>query len=75
MKKNNFLGALIEESLRYGLIEEIEKLVQHKGDLSYLPVQPLYMAFKTMTPEKAALHLEKLDSFQRQAFLDIDLWQ
>ncbi len=74
MKKNNFLGALIEESLRYGQIEEIEKLVQHKNDLSNLPVQPLYMVFKTMTPEKAALHLDKLDSFQRQAFLDIDLW-
>jgi len=75
MKKYNFLGALIAESQRYDLIDEIEKLVQHKGNLSYLPVQPLYMAFKKMTPEKAAHYLEKLDTFQRQAFLDIDLWE
>ena len=72
--KNNFLGALIEESMQYGLIEEIEKLVQHNNSLSYLPVQPLYMAFKTMIPEKVGLYLEKLDADQRQAFLDIDLW-
>jgi hypothetical protein len=73
-KKNSFISHLIAEAQAYRTIEEIEKLVDSSGDLSAIPIQPLYMCLKSTSVDYLAGLLPRLSKSQRQALLDIDIW-
>ncbi len=75
IKKNTDpISMLILESDSYREFDQIEKLVDQKNDLSVLPVQPVYLALKTLPIEKVATLLPRFSKEQREVFLDIDLW-
>lgn len=69
------ITGLIHEADSYTSFDQIEKLVENKSDLSILPVQPVYLAIKTLPVEKVAELLPRFSKEQREIFLDIDLWQ
>lgn len=69
------ITSLILESDSYREFDQIEKLVENRHDLSVLPVQPVYLALKTLPIEKVAELLPRFSKEQREIFLDIDLWQ
>lgn len=71
----DFFFALFSEADSYRSLEVIEEMLEKSGDLSNIPIQPLYMVFKSQAPEKAAEWLPTLSTEQRQLFLDIDLWE
>lgn len=71
----NPLALILKEAEGYNSVEKLEMLVDQESDLSPLPLQPLYSALKGFDDEKMSLTLSKLSRKQRQAFLDIDLWQ
>lgn len=68
------ISSLIAESNSYTHFDQIERLVENKFDLSVLPVQPVYLALKTLPIEKVAELLPRFSKEQREIFLDIDLW-
>lgn len=68
------ITSLIAESNSYTHFDQIERLVENKYDLSVLPVQPVYLALKTLPIEKVAELLPRFSKEQREIFLDIDLW-
>lgn len=68
------ISSLIAESNSYTHFDQIERLVENKYDLSVLPVQPVYLALKTLPIEKVAELLPRFSKEQREVFLDIDLW-
>ena len=72
--KNIFQNLLHEAEALQGL-ERIEELVESGGPLNHVPLQPLYMALRQLTPEQVGPILPRLSEEQRQAFLDIDLWK
>ncbi|MBI2522442.1 MAG: hypothetical protein HYV97_18625 [Bdellovibrio sp.] len=72
--KNIFQNLLHEAEALQGL-EQIEKLVESGGPLIHVPIQPLYMAMRQLTPEQIGPILPRLSEEQRQAFLDMDLWK
>ena len=72
--KTDPLSLLIKESDAYTQLDQIEKYVEQSGDLSVLPVQPVYLALKKLPIEKVAEYLPKFSKEQREVFLDIDLW-
>ncbi|MCO4753132.1 MAG: hypothetical protein KC478_01555 [Bacteriovoracaceae bacterium] len=72
--KNNLLAKIIYESRSYKSFEDIEKLVETGLDLSNIPVQPLYVSLLSAPSEQVATILPKLSKDQRQALLDLDLW-
>ena len=73
--KKDVLSQLIQEAQSYRRFEDIEKLVEHSGDLSAVPLQPLFLALRATTKDHAALILPKLSQDQRQAMLDVDIWK
>ena len=73
--KKDLLSQLLYEAQAYKKFEDIEKLVEGGGDLSMIPVQPLYVSLQTTSKDQVANILPKLSSEQRQALRDIDLWQ
>ncbi|MBK25810.1 MAG: hypothetical protein CME70_17555 [Halobacteriovorax sp.] len=73
--KKDLLANLFSESSAYTNMDAIESLVNGGKDLSQIPVQPLYLAIKSLPMDKAGLYLEKMSTEQRQACLDLDLWQ
>jgi hypothetical protein len=73
--KKDVLSQLIQEAQSYRRFEDIEKLVEHSGDLSAVPLQPLFLALRATTKDYAAMVLPKLSQDQRQAMLDIDIWK
>ena len=70
----DLITALIKESEGYLQLNDIEKLVQEKDDLSNIPTQPLYTVVKSLPTEQVSTLLAKFSPEQRQAMLDIDLW-
>lgn len=68
------ITSLIQESDSYNSIDQIELYVENRGDLSPLPVQPVFLALKNLPIEKVAAMLPMFSKEQREAFLDIDLW-
>ncbi|MCP4912002.1 MAG: hypothetical protein GY909_02695 [Oligoflexia bacterium] len=74
-KRKHFLTPMMMESEAYTSMEMVESWIQEGGDLSLLPVQPLYLSLKTLPPNQAAQYLPKLNEEQRQMFLDLDLWE
>jgi hypothetical protein len=73
--KKDLLSQLLYEAQSYKKFEDIEKLVEGGGDLSMIPVQPLYVSLQNTSKDQISLILPKLSQEQRQALLDIDLWQ
>lgn len=68
------ITSLIQESDSYTNIDQIEVYVENTGDLSPLPVQPVFLAIKNLPVDKVAALLPRFSKEQREAFLDIDLW-
>lgn len=68
------ISGLIKEADAYTHFDQIEKLVEDKHDLSVLPIQPVYLAIKSLPIEKVAELLPRFSKEQRTTFLDIDLW-
>lgn len=68
------ITSLIQESDSYTNIDQIEVYVENTGDLSPLPVQPVFLALKNLPVDKVAALLPRFSKEQREAFLDIDLW-
>lgn len=73
--KKDLLSQLLYEAQAYKKFEDIEKLVERGGDLSQVPIQPIYVSLQNTSKDQVALILPKLSSEQRQALRDIDLWQ
>ena len=74
MTKKNLLSLLIEESKSYMGMDKIKHLIESGDDLRNIPVQPLYISFRSLPIESKTELLPQLSAEQRQAFLDIDLW-
>ncbi|MCK5072021.1 MAG: hypothetical protein KAQ98_01245 [Bacteriovoracaceae bacterium] len=74
-KCRDVIQTLLGEAQIYSDLEQIEKFVQEGRDLRHLPVQPLYMVMKKMPVETVAKSLDKFSQEQREAFLDLDLWE
>lgn len=72
--KKSIIHLLLKQSEAYDTIERIESLLENLDSLAPLPVQPLFMALKSTAPETVGKLLPRLSKSQRQAFLDIDLW-
>ncbi len=73
--KKDLLSQLLYEAQAYKKFEDIEKLVEGGGDLSQIPIQPIYVSLRNSSSDQVAQILPKLSSDQRQALRDIDLWQ
>ena len=73
--KKDLLSQLLYEAQAYKKFEDIEKLVEGGGDLSQIPIQPLYVSLQNTSKDQVAMILPKLSEEQRQALRDIDLWQ
>lgn len=71
----NLLQQILYEAKAYNTFEDIEKLVQYGGDLSVIPIQPLYVSLLTTSIDQVSEILPKLSKEQRQAFIDLDLWK
>lgn len=72
--KKNLLTNILYEAKSYNNFEDIERLVEKGMDLSNVPLQPLYVSLLQAPSEQLANVLPKLSSEQRQAILDLDLW-
>lgn len=72
--KNDIVSQLLSEAQSYRRFEDLERLVEKGGDLSALPVQPLFLALRATNKDLVASTLPRLSPEQRQALLDIDLW-
>tara|TARA_R110002072_G_scaffold64203_3_gene159524 strand:+ start:133895 stop:135583 length:1689 start_codon:yes stop_codon:yes gene_type:complete len=66
---------MMKESEAYTTMDIIESWIEKGGDLSLLPIQPLYLSLKSLPENQAAVYLERLNAEQRQLFLDLDLWE
>ncbi|PIK15426.1 DUF6178 family protein [Halobacteriovorax sp. JY17] len=77
MSKNgsNLITNILKEAESYTSFDIIESYIEAGQDLSNLPVQPLYVAIKSLPTETVANALEKFSPKQRQVFLDLDLWR
>jgi len=73
--KKDLLSQLLYEAQAYNKFEDIEKLVETGGDLSMIPIQPLFVSLQNTSKDHLAVILPKLSQDQRQALRDIDLWQ
>lgn len=76
MKQNGqaLISNILKEAESYSSLDIVESYIEKGADLSNLPVQPLYVAIKSLTPDKVAQALEKFSPKQREIFLDLDLW-
>ncbi|OUR97147.1 hypothetical protein A9Q84_12535 [Halobacteriovorax marinus] len=68
------ISNILKEAESYSSLDIIESYIEQGQDLSNLPVQPLYVAIKSLPPAKVAMALEKFSAEQRETFLDLDLW-
>ncbi|WP_372653086.1 DUF6178 family protein [Halobacteriovorax sp.] len=72
---SNLITNILNEAESYTSMDIIESYIEKGQDLSNLPVQPLYVAIKSLPTETVAAALEKFSPKQRQVFLDLDLWK
>lgn len=72
--KKNLLAKILYEAKSYNNFEDIEKLVEKGMDLANIPLQPLYVSLLSAPSSQVANVLSKLSGEQRQALLDLDLW-
>jgi len=71
----DIIKGLLAESQIYTTIEDLEKYIDSGNDLSALAVQPLYLIVRNLSPEIIASYLPSFSKEQREAFLDLDLWE
>ena len=74
-KGRDIIKGLLAEAQAYTSIDDLEKYVESGKDLSALPVQPLYMVIRSLSPDIVAHYLPRFSKEQREAFLDLDLWE
>ena len=74
MAKKNLIHLLVEESKSYIGIDKIVSLIEDGSELNNIPMHPLYMSIRSLPIEQKGLLLPRLSKEQRQALLDIDLW-
>jgi hypothetical protein len=72
--KTAFLQNMVQESSSYASMDLIESLVEKGLTLENVPLQPLYLALKNLTPNQVAEYLPRLSKEQRQLIQDLDLW-
>lgn len=72
--KKDLLTNLFTEASAYTNMDSIEALVDGGQDLSQIPVQPLYLAIKSLPLDKVSTVLAKMSTEQRRTCLDLDLW-
>lgn len=73
-KAVKFLQTMVQESSSYSSMEMIEGLVEKGLTLENIPLQPLYLALKLLSPSQVADYLPRLSKQQRQVVQDLDLW-
>ncbi len=73
--KSNLLQQILYEAQAYNSFDDIEKLVELGGDLSFIPIQPLYISLLNTPVDQVSSILPKLSKEQRQAFIDLDFWK
>lgn len=71
----SFIKSMILESKAYLSIDNLSELVEQGKSLENLPLQPLYMAMKSLPFEQAGYYLSHFSKEQRKLMLDLDLWQ
>ncbi|MCF8058348.1 MAG: DUF6178 family protein [Bacteriovoracaceae bacterium] len=71
---SNFLDSMMKESDSYSSMEMIESLVEKGLTLENIPLQPLYLALKNLSPNQVGEYLVRLSKGQRQLIQDLDLW-
>ncbi len=74
-QKLDLFKVLSSEAEHYRTLDQIESLSDASADLAPLPVQPLYLALKSLSAGEVSEFLPRLSREQRTAFLDIDLWK
>lgn len=74
-KGRDIIKGLLAEAQAYTSIDDIEKYVDSGHDLAALPVQPLYMVIRSLPSDMVAQYLPRFSKEQREAFLDLDLWE
>jgi len=72
--QKNIFQIMLKESEALQGMAQIEELVESGGPLIHVPLQPLYLAIKQLSPDQVGPLLSRLSEEQRTAFLDIDLW-
>ena len=70
----NFIEQVMDGVLPYSDEADIDKLAQREGGLKNAPLQSIYTALKSLDPVDCHPYLKQLTKIQRQALLDIDLW-
>jgi hypothetical protein len=55
--------------------DDLRQLISQGLSLSRIPIQPLYQALRTSSPQEVAAFLPFLSHEQRQVLMDIDLWE
>lgn len=71
---SHFLSAMFKESDAYSSMELIESYVEKGVSLKNVPLQPLYLALKSLPLDQVVKYLEKLSPEQRALMQDLDLW-
>ncbi len=71
---SNFLSNMVVESESYSSMETIESCIEEGVSLHHIPLQPLYLALKSLPIEQASTYLPRLSSEQRELMQDLDLW-
>lgn len=71
---SNLIQKMLLEVQAYQSLEKMEALIETESDLSPLPLQPLYLSFHALPPQKTASYLPKLSCEQRQSLIDLDFW-
>lgn len=66
---------LLAEAQAYNGIDAIQSLLEEGKSLAAVPMQPLYVAARSLDTSHMATLLPRLTPEQRVAFLDIDLWK
>jgi hypothetical protein len=76
MKKHSgVLQQLLSETQHYANMDMIEACVEKGLSLANIPIQPLYLAIRSLPPEQVTQYLPRLSKEQRKIMLDLDLWQ
>jgi hypothetical protein len=71
---SNFLSLMVKESEAYASMDIIESLIEKGVSLHHVPLQPLYLAIKSLPVEQVSSYLTRLSSEQRSLMQDLDLW-
>lgn len=69
-----FLFPMLKESEAFTSIDVVESWIEDGGDLSHLPIQPLYLVLKNLPAQQTSKYLTSFTKDQRKTFLDLDLW-